>query len=87
VNDGGDAGNATCAGKRHVRLQGGPVSLYPNAMVCIVEYPGGALGVEESSPDLLRGLLRWPTMNRTSKRYAEDGLKFRLATEGKSRWD
>jgi hypothetical protein len=26
--------------------------------------------------------VRWPTMIRTSKRYSEDGLKFRLAREG-----
>ena len=32
-------------------------------------------------------LVRRPTMIRTSKRYSEDGLKFRLAGEGKSRWD
>ena len=31
--------------------------------------------------------VRWPTMIRTSKRYSEDGVKFRLAMEGKSRWD
>lgn len=31
--------------------------------------------------------LRWPTMIRTSKRYSEDDLRFRLAREGKSRWD
>lgn len=32
-------------------------------------------------------LVRRPTMIRTSKRYSEDSLKFRLAGEGQSRWD
>lgn len=31
--------------------------------------------------------VRWPTMILTSKRLSEDDLKFRLAREGKSRWD
>ena len=31
--------------------------------------------------------VRWPSMIRTSKRYSEGGVKFRLAMEGKSGWD
>ena len=30
--------------------------------------------------------VRWPTMIRTSKRYPEGGVKFRLAMEGRFGW-
>ena len=36
---------------------------------------------------LVEALVCWRTMIGTSKRYSEDGLEFRLAMEGKSRWD